>query len=520
MKKGRLNPSGGPLTVDAPMSNSLLPYDQLCLRAREVRLIRDIGSTLGWDQETYLPPSGVAWRADQMSWLGAEAHRRFTAPEVGDWIAAAEADPARAAENEAEAELHQANLREWRHDYDLATRLPVALVEEAAQAQAHAKEAWVAARQTSDFALFAPHLGKLIDISRRKADFWGYETCAYDALLDTYERGTRSDNLEILFNDLRKDLVPLVAEATSHPRSPKNLLEGHYAVEKQHAFNREVAEAVGFDFQAGRIDTTVHPFCTDLGPRDVRLTTRYDESDFRSSLFGVLHEAGHGLYEQGLPSGSRGQPAGDSVSLGVHESQSRLWENHVGRSLAFWEIWLPRAAAHFPHLSRLTPQAMYLAVNHAKRSLIRVEADEVTYDLHIMLRFEIERGIFSGDLAVQDIPGEWNARFHQLMGLAVPSDSQGCLQDIHWSLGGFGYFPTYSLGNLNAAHLFAAAQRKDPAISRGLAKGDYAPLLGWLRTQIHQQGRRHLPGDLITRAAGAPVSSEAMLTHLRTRYLS
>lgn len=494
-------------------------YNQLSALAREIKLIRDAGAVLSWDQETYMPAHAVAWRADQIAWLSAEAHRRFIAPAVGDLLSAAEAEPAEGAECEDDVKKREANLREWRHDYDRATKLPVSLVEEAAQTQAFAKEAWVAAREDSDYALFAPHLAKLIDIAHREADCWGYETCAYDALLNSYERGATSAGLETLFTNLRKDLVPLVAEATSLRRTPENLLAGHYPVEKQEAFNREVAEAIGFDFQAGRIDTTVHPFCTELGPRDVRLTTRYDESDFLSSLFGVLHESGHGLYEQGLPGEFRGQPAGESVSLGVHESQSRLWENHVGRSREFWEIWLPRAAVHFPHLAKLTPEQMYLVVNKAERSLIRVEADEVTYDLHVMLRFRIERAIFAGELPLEDLPHEWNRRFEESMGLKVPSNAQGCLQDIHWSLGAFGYFPTYSLGNLNAAHLFAAAQRQEPGVQAGLARGDYAPLLGWLRDRIHQQGRRYLPSELVARAAGAPVSSEPMLAHLRARYL-
>lgn len=489
-------------------------YRKLIDLSRELQLLGDTEALLSWDQETQMPRDGVAWRADQMAWIGGEMHRRFTRPEVGDWIAACESGGYETDSDE------EANVREWRHAYDRATKVPAELVEAFEKTRALAKSAWADARKASDFSAFAPHLEQLIDLSRRRSECWGYENLPYDALLDEFERGANTARLTTLFQGLRPELVAIAAEAFEREPFDAKKLAGDYPVAAQQAFNREVAEAIGFDFRAGRIDTAVHPFCTGLGPRDTRLTTRYDTADFRSSLFGVLHEAGHGLYDQGLRGDCHGQPIGKSVSLGVHESQSRLWENHVGRSRAFWEHWLPRAAVHFPNLAGLGPDDLYRAVNQAERSFIRVEADEVTYDLHIMLRFEMETGIFNGDLKVADIPGEWNRRFRDFLGLDVARDADGCLQDIHWSLGIFGYFPTYSLGNLNASHLHAAALSQQPEIGSQLASGDYSGLLGWMRERIHRPGSRYLPDDLVARAAGSPATPEAHLAHLRTRYLA
>lgn len=488
-------------------------YERLTALGKELQLVSDSAALLGWDQEVLLPSRGIPYRAEQMSWFSGYVHERFTAAEVGEWIAEAE-DQTKAGDVVAAA-----NCREWRHEYDRSTCLPTKLVQELAEARVHSQAAWAEARKVSDFRRFAPHLQKLVDLSREHAERWGYDDQLYDALIDRFERGATARGLVGTLGSLRTALLPIVDAATSRPPYDRSGLSGHYPVERQQAFNREVAESIGFDFEAGRIDTAVHPFCSGMAPYDTRLTTRYDETDFLSSLFGVLHEAGHGLYEQGLPKDWRGQPVGNSVSLGVHESQSRLWENHVGRSRGFWEKWLPRAIHHFPHLMGLTPEDLYAAVNQAERSHIRVEADEVTYDLHILLRFELECAIFSGDLAIADIPGEWNRRFESYFGLPVRNDAEGCLQDIHWSMGIFGYFPTYSLGNLNAAHLASAAKSQDPAVAAAFASAEYAPLLAWMRKHLHEAGSLHLPDDLVTRAAGTPVTSEALVSHLRERYL-
>ncbi|MEM7699054.1 MAG: carboxypeptidase M32 [Verrucomicrobiota bacterium] len=486
-------------------------YDQLAALSHELQLVADSSALLSWDQEVLLPSGGVAYRAEQMAWFSGYLHERFTTKQVGDWISEAEL--------EVETAVEKAAVREWRHRYDRATRLPKRLVEEISSTQTLAKAAWANAREKSDFSAFAPTLERLVALTREKAELFGYEDELYDALVDEFERGSSTAKLRETLGELRTRLIPVVEAATRREKFDATRLSGHYPIAAQQAFNREVAESIGFEFDAGRIDTAVHPFCSGMGPRDVRLTTRYDEQDFRSSLFGVLHEAGHGLYEQGLAPELRSTPVGHAVSLGVHESQSRLWENHVGRSRAFWEKWLPQAVNYFPNLESMSLDDMVEAVNQAELSYIRVESDEVTYDLHILLRFEMEQAIFAGDLAIKDVPGEWNRRFEEYFGLPVDRDANGCLQDIHWSMGIFGYFPTYSLGNLNAAHLAKAAREQDSAVAEGFETGDFLPLLGWMREKIHQVGSEYLPDELVERAAGTPVTANALIEHLEARYL-
>jgi carboxypeptidase Taq len=483
--------------------------DRLRTLARERAVVASAASVIGWDQETYLPDGGHAWRADQLAWLSEKAHDLGTSAAWGDALAAAETEGSAPALTAA-----------MRRDFDRATRLPGELVAREAQASSLGKQAWAAARKSSDFAAFAPHLETLLSIAREKAERWGYQAEAYDALVDTYERGATAAGIATLFDALQPRLRDLAAAAVerSNKRDAK-LPAGPYPIAAQQAFNAEVAASLGFDFKAGRIDTTTHPFCTTLGPRDVRLTTRYDESDFTSSLFGVMHEAGHGLYEQGLPDSEFGLPSGDAASLGIHESQSRLWENHVGRSRPFWEKWLPVAAKHFPQLAAIDIDDFLAAIHRAEFSYVRVEADEATYDLHILLRFGLERRLVSGELSVKDVPAAWNESFRDLFGMTPPDDARGCLQDIHWSMGGLGYFPTYTLGNLNAAQLFAAATSRQE-IAAANAKADYAPLLGWLREHVHARGAVPTPAEIIQAATGSAPSPEAHLAHLAARYVS
>jgi carboxypeptidase Taq len=362
-------------------------------------------------------------------------------------------------------------------------------------------------------------LETLLEIAREKAQLWGYANEPYDALLEGYERGTSTAAVANLFDAMRPSVRETAARAVENSAThAPTLPAGPYPVAAQQNFNARVAEAIGFDFQAGRIDTTTHPFCTTLGPRDVRLTTRYMESDFTSSLFGVLHEAGHGLYEQGLPADDFGLPSGSAVSLGIHESQSRLWENHVGRSRTFWEKWYPAAQESFPQLAGFPLEKFLRYLWRAEFSPIRVEADEATYDLHILLRFELERRMVSGSLKVADVPAAWNELFRDLFGFAPKDDRHGCLQDIHWSMGGLGYFATYTLGNINSAQLFAAA-RKDPGVAAAIDRADYLPLLGWLRKSVHARGATLDPAELIRQATGSAPSTDAYLAHLKSRYL-
>lgn len=493
---------------------SFAAYNKLRARAKEIALIEAASGLLNWDEETGMPRKALPFRAEQIACLSGWSHRQFTAVEVGDWIKACEDHGFAPTSDEG------VNVREWRRSYDRATKLSAELVEEFNRATTLARDAWAEARRRSEFPIFQPHLEQLLVLNRRMADQWGFAESRYDALLEGHERGARAAELKRLFAEFRPQLVNILGPAVERSRSvPDTLLEADYPIAAQQAFNREVAAAVGFDFDAGRIDTTTHPFCTGLGPGDTRLTTRYNERDFTESLYGVLHEAGHGLYDQGLKAEHHGTPLGKDCSMGIHESQSRLWENHVGRSLAFWQNWHGRAGEHFPNLKQFTPEQIHAAINRVTPSFIRVEADQVSYDLHIILRFEMELRLIEGDLAVEEVPAVWNAEFEKMFGLQVPDDARGCLQDIHWSLGAFGYFPTYTLGNLNAAQLMHAVTREMPGIEAQLRAGQYAELLKWLRAKIHEPGQRFEPQELMRRATGEGTSPRFHLEALRRKFL-
>lgn len=498
----------------AAMTDVLPAYRNLLKRAREIALLDSANSVLSWDEETYLPPKALAHRAEQMACLSGRAHRLFTARQVGQWIADCERHGFAAETDEA------ANVREWRRSYDRKTKIPARLVEKFQRVRSHAREAWGKARQQSNFKLFQPHLRKVLDLQLQFADLWGYSGSPYNAHLDEFEPGARAEDLRELFAQLRPEIAAILGPAVERSKAtPRSLLNGHYPVAAQQAFNREVAGAMGFDFESGRIDTTTHPFCTGLGPNDCRLTTRYNEADFTQSLYGIMHEAGHGLYDQGLPKEHFGTPCGNAISLGIHESQSRLWENQVGRSPEFWQHWHARACAHFPNLARLTPEQLTAAVNRVEPSFIRVEADQVTYDLHIILRFEVEMQLLERRLEVADVPAYWNEQFEKFLGLKVTKDADGCLQDIHWSIGLMGYFPTYTLGNLNAAQLIRKAGADHPSLGSELARGEYRTLLAWLRQHVHKHGMRHHPQELMRLATGEGTRSEAHRAHLREKFV-
>ncbi len=489
-------------------------YRKLLKRMREVSLLNSIAGVIEWDQNTYMPAAAAAYRAEQFACLGERSHRLFTARAVGGLLT--ECEQLGLAPDSVEG----ANVREWRHHYDRATKLPASFVVKFERTKSLAYEVWREARGQSKFELFQPHLSKIVDLVRQKADYLGYEASPYDALLEAYEPGARAERIVSLFAELRSGIVALLGPAREQSAAtPADLLRGEYPIAAQQVFNQRVAAAIGFDFQAGRIDTTTHPFCNTLGAGDCRLTTRYDEKDFTDSLYSILHETGHGLYEQGLPAEHFGTPAGSAVSMGIHESQSRLWENHVGRSRTFWEHWHPIACEYFPGLKRLTPEEVYRGVNRVRPSFIRTEADQVTYDLHIMLRFEVEVKLVNRQLEVADVPAYWNEQFEQMMGLKVTKDADGCLQDVHWSTGGIGYFPTYTLGNLNAAQLIQSARRGNPSLDGDLSAGRYETLLAWLRQQVHREGSCHRPRELMEKVTGERTGIRAHLDYLREKFV-
>lgn len=480
-------------------------------RCEEIHDLQEIQQLLEWDQQVIMPRKGAEQRANQQAALAALAHRRLTDPAFGDLIFAVEAGPG------CDGDV-AADLREARRAHDRAVKIPEALVAERAKACALAQVAWEEAKAQDDFASFEPHVAKVLDLTRRVAEAVGTEN-RYDALLDEYEPGMTEAELKALFSDLRDRLVRLIDKILGAPRKPsQDVLRRHYPEAGQEAFGIRVAKDMGYDFDAGRLDRSVHPFTSGTFG-DVRITTRYDERYLGTALFGTLHEAGHALYEQGLDPARYKHPAGAYASLGLHESQSRFWENLIGRSMPFWRHYLPVLQEHFPGVLDDVPvDAFCAAVNVCQPSLIRVEADEVTYNLHIILRFELESALVSGALGTKDLPAAWNEKMRAFLGIAPPSDQVGVLQDIHWSAGLFGYFPTYALGNLYAAQFMEVLRRDLPDLDGRLAEGDLLPVRAWLTEKVHRQGRRHLPQDLCQRITGRRLSADASMDYLAAKF--
>jgi carboxypeptidase Taq len=495
------------------MTDPTTSYTRLITTVREISLLGSAGAVLGWDEQTQMPPKGAAHRADQESLIARLSHEQFTAPVVGAMLAEIEgselvkdpdSDPA-------------ANVRELRRSYDRATKLPATLVEEMSKTAVLAHHAWVEARKKSDYSLFKPWLAKTLDLKRQEIQCIGHAGSPYDALLDQFEPHETTENLNRVFESLRGPLIDLIAKIrASGKEAPLEILERKYPQPAQETLAREASKLVGFDYEAGRLDTSVHPFCTGLGPGDVRITTRYDESFFGDAFFGVLHETGHALYDQGLPKEHWGTPLGEALSLGIHESQSRLWENLVGRSRSFWQFFFPKAQSAFPQaLKGVSLDQWHFAINDVRPSFIRTESDETTYNLHILLRFEMEQAMLVNDISVDDVPGAWDQKMKKYFNLTPTDAAKGCLQDVHWSGGSLGYFPTYTLGNLYAAQFFEQAQKDLGDLDAMFRKGEFAPLLGWLREKIHRHGKRFTASELVKRITGQALSAQPLLNHLR-----
>ena len=490
-------------------------YQDVCHWARRTAVMTSIEELLGWDERTQMPSAGAEHRAEQSTLLAGLIHQRWVDPKFGGQLEELAASPL-AADPHGDVGVV---LRRLKRQYDKKIKLPQTLVEELARTAVLGQQAWQEAREKDDFPSFRPLLEKMIELKRGQAEALGYPQCPYDALLDDYEPEELTANVGRVLAGLREDLVPLVAEIQHSRRRPNTaLLHRSFPVEVQERFGREAAAAIGFDFARGRLDVTAHPFCTTLGPHDCRITTRYDPHFFNSAFFGILHEAGHGIYEQGLPAEHYGLPLGEAISLGIHESQSRLWENLVGRSRAFWTFFYPLAQQRFPaSLVNTACDEFYSAINDVRPSLIRVEADEVTYNLHILIRFELERALLDGDLQPAELPGAWNEKYRQYLGIAPPDDRTGVLQDVHWSAGLVGYFPTYALGNLYAAQFFAQAKADLGDLESMLSRGDFRPLLDWLREKIHRHGQRWSAAELVQRVTGRPLTAKPLVEHLRAK---
>jgi carboxypeptidase Taq len=490
-------------------------YESLIAHTRDTAKLASIHGLLEWDERTKMPPAAGEYRAEQISYLAGEVHKRQTDARVGEWLAQL-ADSPLAADPHSDAGTV---IRQLRRQYKKKTKLPQALVEELSRTAVLGQQTWVEARKADSFAAFKPILEKTLKLKREEAAALGYDATPYDALLDDYEPHAKTSEVSVTLAGLRDELTPLVAEIVASSRQPDGeLIKREFPIEAQEAFGKEAAAAIGFDFAAGRLDVTDHPFCGGAGPRDIRITTRYNERDFGDAFFSILHEAGHGLYEQGLPPEHFGLPTGEAVSLGIHESQSRMWENQVGRSRAFWELFLPKAQATFPALSGVSLDAFYAAINEVRPSLIRVDADEVTYNLHILIRFELERAMIEDDLQAADLPPAWNEKYQKYLGITPPNDADGCLQDVHWSAGLFGYFPTYSLGNLYAGQFFAKANEDLGELHAAFRRGEFMPLLDWLRQNIHRHGQRYTAAELAQNITGQPLSHAPWIAQIRAKY--
>lgn len=540
-------------------------YDELILRARELATLGSCSAVLGWDEQTYMPRGAANHRGSQMALLAGLQHQHATDPQIGELLSRVEGSSL-VSDPESVAAV---NVRELRRNYERRVRVPKTLVEELARTTTLAQGEWVAARSANDFARFRPWLEKIFELKRQesaclsgiganrpavtphtappiseagpssdpKLSKPAVPVSVYGPLIDEYEPGATTAELATLFEEVRRGLVPMISaitdaanrravapttsldRVTSVKSGGEALLRGYYPLDRQKVFGEGVAAAIGFDFGRGRLDVTAHPFCTGIGPGDCRITTRYDEHHFSEAFSGILHEVGHGLYEQGLDPDHYGTPMGEAVSLGIHESQSRLWENAVGRSRAFWTYWFPLARSVFHEaLGRVTLDQFHAALNHVTPSLIRVSADEVTYNLHVIIRFELEQELLSGNLPAADLPTAWNQKYQEMLGVTPPDDATGCLQDIHWSAGLVGYFPTYTLGNVYAAQLYARADADLGGLDEAFARGNFQELLEWLRVKVHRQGQRYRSAALIERITGRKPDHRPLIEALQRKY--
>ncbi|MBI3515627.1 MAG: carboxypeptidase M32 [Proteobacteria bacterium] len=491
-------------------------YQELSQRFRRLGLLGDALAVLGWDTAAMMPDGGAPARAEQSATVSVLIHELLTAPRVGELLAAAEAERAL-------DDWQRANLAEMRRSHRHATAVPAALVERLSVAASECEMAWRSARPANDFTGLLPKLRQVLALTREQAEAKAaaFGCAPYDALLDQYEPGGRAAAIDTLFGELEGFLPALTQRVLEQQRrQPAPLpLEGPFDVGAQRALGLKLMTALGFDFAHGRLDVSHHPFCGGT-PDDVRITTRFDPEDFTSAMMGVLHETGHALYERGLPAAWRNQPVGSARGMSIHESQSLLVEMQACRSDAFARFCAPLARAAFGRAGPAwQPDNLHRLSTRVEPGLIRVDADEVTYPAHVILRYRLERALLAGDLDLAELPGAWRDGMQALLGIVPPGDTDGCLQDIHWPSGAWGYFPTYTLGAMTAAQLFAAACDQLPGLIDDFARGDFSRLLGWLRTNVHEKGSRHSAEEILVQATGRPLGVAAFRRHLEARYL-
>ena len=490
--------------------------DQLKIRLGEIQDLRRANALIGWDQQTYMPIGGSAARAEQSATLQKISHELFTADETGRLIDAAAHDTDKLDPDSDDARL----ISVTRRDYHKSRKVPADLVAEIARVTGQAVDVWTQARAQSDWKPFEPYLQKIVDLNRKLADALGYAEKPYDALLDQYEPDMKTSEVKAVFDSIKPELIALVKQIAAKAGAVSDdVLHREFDEQAQWNFGLDVIKRYGFDFERGRQDRSVHPFTTSFSIGDVRITTRVDRTFLSPALFGTLHECGHALYEQGFNRDLERTPLADGASLGMHESQSRMWENLVGRSRPFWQFFFPKLQAAFPaQLADQTLDSFYRAANKVSPSFIRVEADEVTYGLHIMLRFELENEMIEGRLKMADVPEAWNAKMQDFMGITPPTTALGALQDIHWSGGMIGYFPTYQLGNLISLQLWDKINADIPDLTEQITRGEFGALLTWLRTNLHQHGRKFTSTELLQRITGGGLNPAPYLKYLKAKF--
>ncbi|MCX7023463.1 MAG: carboxypeptidase M32 [Spirochaetes bacterium] len=488
---------------------------------RERTMIGHINSILSWDQETFMPEAAVEERSDQLAFIEGLAHEKLTNPRIGELLFALGSTSKDRAGDPSLPPVERAYLRVLRREYDQETKLPASLVTEYAKAQSLSQAAWIEARKANDFKAFEPHLRSMIDFNRKIAACLDPARKPYDVLLDLYEPGTDEASIAAVFSELRAGLVALIERINGKPQIDDAVLRRRCRKETQEAAGSFLMDELAFDATRGRLDASAHPFTTTLGADDVRITTRYDEDFFPSNLFSVIHETGHALYELGIDTGKefRNTALSQAVSMGIHESQSRFWENTVGRSGEFWKPRYARLKEILaPALDGVSFDDFRRAVNRVSPSLIRVEADEVTYCLHVILRFELEAALVNGKLDPAGLPAAWNDKMKSFLGVVPATDALGCMQDVHWATGLFGYFPSYALGTMYASQFTQAMKAGDPAAASALASGDCRKPLEWLRANIHRRGAEMFPPELCLEVTGAALTPRAFLAYLDRKY--
>ena len=487
-------------------------WDQLMARSRELTDLASAAKILEWDQAVMMPPKGAPARARSVATISGIAHEHLTDPQVGDWLDTL-------ADDDSLDDDQRAMLRIFRREFDKATKVPPDLVRAIAEVSGLAYAAWTEARPSSDFSILKPHLEKMVELKKEQADALGWEDERYDALLDDFEPEMKTSEVVALFDELTSGLKPLAEKILDAAGEPPDFISAELDGDKQKAFSDWLVTQLNFDLKRGRLDLSPHPFTIPVGAGDVRQTTRTEKGDPLAAIFATVHETGHALYEQGLPEEWSDTPLGSVPSLGMHESQSRLWENQVGRSRPFCDFLLPNLKERFEkELGPLDPDEFYRGANHVRRSLIRVQADEVTYNLHVVMRFEIERKMFRDEITVDDLPEVWDEAMERYLGIRPPDISDGVLQDMHWSIGALGYFPTYSIGTMYAASIFKKAQEELGDLSEEIRSGDTSRLLGWLQEKVYSQGYRYPAKELQEKVTGRPLSAQPFIEYIDEKY--